>query len=74
MTPPTTEQQVNVFIGLFNYYRYIWSRWSHFLQPLTSLTSDKVTFKWTAIEQKVLEDIKRIFACDTLLAYLDFNE
>ena len=31
-------------------------------------------FKWTKIEQDTFDEIKRIFACDTLLTYPDFNE
>ena len=31
-------------------------------------------FEWTKIEQDAFNEIKRIVARDTLLAYLDFNE
>ena len=71
--PPTTKRQVQAFIGLINFYRDTWAIWFHLLQPLTSLTSDKVKFKWTAVEQKSFNDIKRIVACVTLLAYPYFN-
>ena len=40
----------------------------------TSITSDKVIFKWTEIEQKSFEEIKHIVTCDTLLAYTDLNK
>ena len=50
------------------------SRWSYLLQPLTALTSNKETFKWKDVEQKVFDDTKHIVACDTLLAYLYFNK
>ena len=39
------KHQVCEFIGLVKYYRYMWSRRSHLLQPLTKLMSDKVKFK-----------------------------
>ena len=52
----------------------MWDRWSHLSQPLTVLTSNKETFKWTYIEHKVFEDIKRIVSHDTLLEYPDVNE
>ena len=52
----------------------MWARQSHLLQPLTALTSYKVTFEWAHIEQKAFEDIKFIVACNNLLAYPDFNE
>ena len=36
--------------------------------------SKKSKFKWTNVEQKVLNDIKRIVTCDALIIYLDFNK
>ena len=47
---------------------------SHLLHPLTALTSNKVEFKWTDVYQKAFDEIKLIVACDTLLAYPDFNK
>ena len=49
MTPPKNQKLVRVFIGLVNYYRDMWSRQSHLLKPLTSLTSDKLIFKCTGV-------------------------
>ena len=40
MTPPTTWKGVHKFIGLFNYYRYVWVSRSHTLKPLTNLMSN----------------------------------
>ena len=51
----------------------MWYKRSHLLQPLSSLTSKKVQFKWTFVKQKALDEIKRIFARDTLLIYPYFN-
>ena len=55
-------------------YRDMWEKRSHLLSPLTALTSNKVNFKWTAVEQKVFNEIKRNVACDIILAYPDFNK
>ena len=74
MMPPKTIKQVRVFVGLVNYYWDIWSKRSHLLQPLTALISNKVTFKWTDVEQNLLGKIKRIVARDTLSIYPDFNK
>ena len=74
MTPTNTIKQVRVFVGLVKYYRYMWGKWSHLLQPLTALTSTKVTSKWTDVEQQAIDKIKQIVACDTLLIYPDFNK
>ena len=39
MVPPTPRKEVQNFIGVINYYRYIRLRRSHKLAPLTKLTS-----------------------------------
>ena len=52
----------------------MWARRSHLLHPLTALTSNKVKFKWTDVEQKVFDDIKRTVARETLFSYPDFNK
>ena len=67
-------KEVNAFIGIVNYYRNMWAKISHLLHPLTALTSHKVNFKWTDIEQKAFDDINGAVSQDTLLAYLDFNQ
>ena len=52
----------------------MWAKRSHLLYPLTELTSQKVRFKSTYLEQKAFDEIKRDVSQDTLLAYLDFNK
>ena len=74
MMPPIMKCQVWTFIGLVKYYRYILAIWSHLLQLLTSLTSDRLKFKCMTVEQKVFDDIKGIIEPDTLLEYPYFNE
>ena len=74
MTPPNNIIQIRAFVGLVNYYRDMWSIWSHLLQPLFALTSTKVNFKWIDVKQQSFDKIKQIVACDTLLIYPDFNE
>ena len=70
----TSLYYVRTFIGIVNYYRDMWARRSHLLHPLTALTSNKVKFKWTYMEQKDFDDIKRGVAQNTLLAYTDFKK
>ena len=74
MKPPKNTKEVREFIGIVNYYRYMWAKRSHLLHPLTALTSHKVRFKWTELEQKAFDDIKHAFSQDTLLAYTYFNK
>ena len=52
MMPPKTPKQVHAFIGLVKYYMDVWDKRSYLLHPLTVLTSNKVKFKWTDVEQK----------------------
>ena len=54
-----------------NYYQNMWERCSHTLVPLTKITSSKVTFKWTKIEQDIFDKIKRVMTGDTLLVCPD---
>ena len=65
MTPPKNTKYVQAFIGVINYYRDMWDRRLHLLHPLTALTSPKVKFKWTDVEQKSYDEIKRTVAHDT---------
>ena len=52
----------------------MWTKRSHLLQPLNVLKSNTVKFKWTDVEQKTFDEIKRIVVCDTLLIYPYFNK
>ena len=36
--------------------------------------SKKLKFKWTNVEQKLWNDIKRIVTCEALIMYPDFNK
>ena len=44
------------------------------LKPLTGLTSSKVKFKWTDIENKDFDEVKRIVECNNLFSYPDCNK
>eukprot|EP00957_Ditylum_brightwellii_P055388 4197799-Ditylum_brightwellii.AAC.1 len=45
--PPMTKKQLRRFIGLINFYRYMWKGQAEKLSPLTVLTSKKDKWKWT---------------------------
>ena len=62
------------FIGIVNHYRDMRYKQLHLLHHLTALTSHKVRFKWTELEQKAFDDINRAVSQDTLLEYPDLNE
>eukprot|EP00957_Ditylum_brightwellii_P185791 14145335-Ditylum_brightwellii.AAC.1 len=52
----------------------MWKGRAEKLAPLTALTSEKATWKWTEVEQQAFEAIKTTVAKNTLLVYPDFNE
>ena len=59
MTPLKNIIQVRAFLGLVNYYRDMWARRSHLLQPLTALTSTKANFKWTDVKQQAFNKLNK---------------
>ena len=73
MTPPTSRKEFCKFIGLVNYYWDVWEIHSHMVVHLTNLTSSKINFKWTEVNQRYFGEIKRIMAHNILLAYPYFN-
>ena len=56
MTPPTKQNIVCKFIYLVKYFCIIWAWKSHTLDSLTILTSSKVKFNWTVVEQGFQRD------------------
>ena len=72
--PPKTKKQLRRFIGIINFYRYMWKGRAEKLSPLTVLTSKKAKWKWIEVEQQAFEAVKTAVAKNTLLVYPDFNE
>ena len=74
LQPPKTKKQLRSFIGMVNYYRDMWAKRSEILAPLSALTSNKATWKWTHIEQAAFDTMKKVMSKETLLIYPDFNK
>lgn len=72
--PPKTRKQLRSFIGIVNYYRDMWRHRSEILAPLSRLTSKKVKWKWTEVEQNAFDRIKKVITRDVLLSYPNFSE
>jgi transposase InsO family protein len=72
LAAPTNRKELRRFIGLINYYRDMWIRRSEVLAPLTALTSIKVKWKWTEVEQNAFDTMKRLLARETILSFPDF--
>ena len=52
----------------------MWAKRSHLLQTFTDLTSKKLKFKWTSVDQNVFDEIKLIVTRGALLIYPYLNE
>ena len=74
IAPPNTVRKLRSFIGAVNYYRDMWIRRSHVLDPLTRLLKKCVKFKWGVKEQEAFDQIKRVVSRETLLHHPDFNK
>ena len=52
----------------------MWKGRSETLAPLTNLCSKSVKFKWTDIEQRAFDKMKKIISRDVLLSYPNFEQ
>jgi hypothetical protein len=83
---PTGVRQLQHFLGMVQYYRYLWARWSNMLTPLTSLVGEcgqtkttkakgtkKVPWHWDEVHQRAFDHVKATISKDVVLAYLDYT-
>ena len=68
MKPPSNIKELHAFLGMVNYYRDMWPHSTHTLVPLAAMTG-KAPFHWSAVQQKVFEQMEAILSTNTLLAY-----
>jgi hypothetical protein len=73
LNQPKTEHQLRHFLGIINYYRYMWLNRSHMLAPLTGLVIPLAKCKWGDEQQKAFDEIKQKVSKETLLAFPDFE-
>ena len=61
-------------MDLLEYYHGMWEKRLRMLETLTNLTSSRVKFKWTYIEQNTFNDIERVVERYTLLGFPYFDK
>ncbi|XP_027869143.1 uncharacterized protein K02A2.6-like [Xiphophorus couchianus] len=70
---PTNVKELQVFLGLVNYYGRFVPMQSMALAPLYMLLKDSVTWRWTDPEQAAFDRCKGLLTSDRLLAHYDSN-
>ncbi len=84
--PPTGVRQLRHFLGMVQYYRDLWARWSKMLAPLTSLVGEcsqtktskakgtkRVLWHWDEVHQRAFDHVKATIAKVLVLAYPDYS-
>ncbi len=84
---PTGVKQLRHFLGMVQYYRDLWARWSDKLAPLASLVGEcgqtkttkakgtkKVPWHWDEVHQRAFDHVKATIAKDVALAYPDYSK
>ncbi len=83
----TNVKQLRHFLGIVQYYRDIWARWSKKLAPLTSLVGEcgqtkvtrakgtkKVPWHWDEVHQRAFDHLKATITREVVLAYPDYSK
>ena len=73
---PKNTRQLKQFLGMVNFYRYLWPCCSHILAPLNKLSSvkGKKNWKWDQAENKAFLEAKRMLSKEALLSFPDFDK
>ena len=68
---PTTRKQLQRFLGFANFYRRFIKNYSRLAAPLTRLTSSKLSFSWSPVEQSAFVKLKNMFVNAPVLVHPD---
>lgn len=68
---PTTQKQLQRFLGFANFYRRFIRSYSLLAAPLTRLMSPKLPFVWSPVEQQAFKRLKTMFINAPVLTHPD---
>ena len=74
MPAPTTPKEIKQFLGLVGYYRKFIPRFADIARPMTNLTKQYVSLKWTIQYQASFEMLKEALITSPILKYPDPNK
>ena len=76
MERPSTVTEVRRLIGMVQYYRDLWPRRSHILEPFTAISAGKkgTKIKWTSELETAFKEVKKMVCQETLLTYPDWTK
>jgi hypothetical protein len=74
MDTPKNKQQLRQFIGLVNWYRYMWPKLSHSVALLSDLAAKNKAFNWLPSHQQAFEEVKRVVSREVMLSFLDYEQ
>ena len=71
---PRTVTEVRRLIGMVQYYRDLWPRQSHVLEPFTALSSEKkgTKMKWNDELESAFQEVKQMVSKSAMLTYPDW--
>ena len=74
MAPPTNVHEVQVVMGMFNYYKKFLPNFSEIAKPIIKLIKKEVPFMWTSKCQLAFDALKDCLMKSPILVYPDPNK
>ena len=71
---PSSQKEVQQFLGLASYYRRFVKDFATIAKPLHRLTEKTMDFKWTSECQSAFEELRRNLTAAPILAFPDFEK
>jgi hypothetical protein len=70
---PSSVLDIQVFLGLANFYRRFIKNFSQIIAPITRLLKKDVQFHWDRAADKAFQALKKAFTSAPVLRHFDFN-